>query len=113
MTGRTRLTAGPDQVGAIFAALADPTRRHVVEMLVRSDHTTQSELADELPITRQAIAKHLRALDEAGLVTASRAGRETRYALSPRALEPATSWLATVGAEWDERLARLGAAVGR
>lgn len=64
-------------------------------------------------MSRQAIAKHLRALDEAGLVQASREGRETRYALTPQALDPAAEWLAHVGADWDERLARLAKAFER
>ena len=58
-------------------------------------------------MTRQAVSKHLRALGEAGLVSVSRSGRETRYELTPQGLGEATSWLAAVGAEWDERLSRL------
>lgn len=64
-------------------------------------------------MSRQAIAKHLRALDEAGLVEARRHGRETHYALTPQALDPASEWLAHVGADWDARLGRLRRAVER
>jgi DNA-binding transcriptional ArsR family regulator len=99
-------------VGAVFGALADPTRRHVVTHLAQRGGTvTATELAQELPITRQAVAKHLSALSTAHLVTAERQGRETRYRLTPEALTDATAWMAAVGARWDERLAALQASV--
>lgn len=94
-------------VGAVFAALADPTRRHVVSLLAQQPTVTASQLADELPISRQAIAKHLAALADAGLLSATHAGRETRYRLTPRPLAEAMRWMADAGARWDERLARL------
>jgi DNA-binding transcriptional ArsR family regulator len=98
-----------DPLGSTFAALADPTRRHVVRLLSDRASVTASELARELPITRQAVAKHLRALGEAGLVEGAREGRETRYRLTPDPLSPAAAWIAEVGAEWERRLARLAA----
>ena len=64
-------------------------------------------LAGELPVSRQAVAKHLAALDRAGLVAARREGRETRYTLDPAPMGEAMAWMAGVGAQWDERLARL------
>ena len=94
-----------DAVGATFAALADPTRRHVIDML--------AELARDLPITRQAVAKHLATLADAGLVTSQRAGRETRYRLTPAPLSDAREWIDNVGAEWDARLSRLARHVKR
>lgn len=94
-------------VGAVFTALADPTRRRVVQVLSQQPSVTASALAGELPITRQAITKHLSALVEAGLITASHEGRETRYRLTPEPLTDAMQWMATAGARWDERLARL------
>ena len=93
--------------GAVFAALADPTRRAVVRALARRPTVTASALARELPVTRQAVAKHLAALAAAGLVTATRAGRETRYRLTPDPLDDAIAWMAAVGGAWDARLARL------
>ena len=96
-------------VGAVFAALADPTRRHVVTELARRESATPTALAAELPMTRQAVAKHLGTLSAAGLVEASRVGRETRYALTPDGLADAAAWMAEVGAAWDGRLARLDA----
>jgi DNA-binding transcriptional ArsR family regulator len=85
-----------DPTGRVFDALADPNRRYVVQ-----------ELAAELPVTRQAVAKHLAALNEAGLVASRREGRETRYELTPGPLASAMDWMAGVGAQWDSRLARL------
>ena len=68
---------------------------------------TASGLAEQLPITRQAIAKHLSALHGADLVTATRVGRETRYELRPQPLDAAAQWIQTVGEEWDDRLDAL------
>ena len=99
-------------VGAVFAALADPTRRHVVNLLAERSTVTASALAGELPISRQAIAKHLAALADAGLVTASHEGRETRYRLTPQPLDQAMRWMAATGASWDERLDRLARRLG-
>jgi DNA-binding transcriptional ArsR family regulator len=95
------------QVDSVFVALADPTRRRVVETLARGGTVTASGLAAELPITRQAVAKHLSALRGADLVTATRVGRETQYALRPKPLGEAAEWIQMVSAEWDDRLAAL------
>ena len=94
-------------VGAVFGALADPTRREVMRSLAERPGLTASHLAGELPITRQAVAKHLGALSSAGLVSARREGRETRYTLTPAPLVDAMEWMAAVGADWDERLELL------
>jgi DNA-binding transcriptional ArsR family regulator len=96
-------------VGAVFAALADPTRRDLVRSLAEHSGLTASLLAEDLPMTRQAVAKHLGALSSAGLVTARREGRETRYTLTPAPLAEAIGWMTDVGAEWDTRLERLAA----
>jgi DNA-binding transcriptional ArsR family regulator len=92
---------------AVFAALADPTRRHVVERLAGGGAATATSLARELPITRQAVAKHLALLRAAELVSSERAGRETRYRFEPRPLAEAAGWIARVGGEWDDRLGAL------
>ncbi len=103
-----------DAIGPVFAALADPTRRHVIETLVREGSTSVPALSAELPITRQAVAKHLAALGDAGLIErAGGAGREVRYRLRPDALAPASDWMTTTAAAWDDRLARLKRAVER
>jgi DNA-binding transcriptional ArsR family regulator len=94
-------------VDDVFAALADPTRREVLRSLSERPELTASRLAGELPITRQAVAKHLAALHKAGLVEPQRVGRETHYRLTPAPLTDAMDWMAAVGASWDRRLARL------
>jgi DNA-binding transcriptional ArsR family regulator len=94
---------------AVFGALADPTRREVLRTLARGEEVTASGFAGRLPMTRQAIAKHLAVLDRAGLVHAERVGRETRYRLAPDPLDDADRWIRETGAAWDARLARLKA----
>lgn len=96
-----------DPVGPIFSALSDPNRRYVVEALAERGEATATELASELPVTRQAVSKHLNALEDAGLVEGTRAGREVRYRLTPDSLGAAVSWIEHVGAQWDARLAAL------
>ena len=96
-----------DPTGRVFDALADANRRYVLEALAGRETATATELAAELPVTRQAVAKHLAALNEAGLVDSRREGRETRYELTPGPLGAAMGWMASVGAEWDSRLGAL------
>jgi DNA-binding transcriptional ArsR family regulator len=91
----------------VFEALADRNRRFLLEELGRRDSATATELAAELPVTRQAVTKHLSVLASAGLVERERVGRETRYRPTPEPLEDAVAWIARVGGEWDARLARL------
>ena len=91
---------------AVFAALADPTRRHLIEALAGRPASATS-LAADLPISRQAVAKHLAGLRSARLVTVKRSGREALYSLDPAPLTDAAEWIARVGAEWDRRLADL------
>lgn len=95
----------------VFAALADPTRRAVFERLSARGPASASSLARELPVSRQAIAKHLAVLDEAGLVERRSAGRAVEYRASPGALGEVASWMERVGGEWDDRLTALREAV--
>ncbi len=97
-----------DRVDAVFDALADPSRRYLVERLTELGFSTPTELAGELPMTRQAVTKHLALLEHAGLVTGTREGRKTVYRPELDALGDASRWLERVGAQWDERLAALG-----
>jgi DNA-binding transcriptional ArsR family regulator len=92
---------------SVFSALSDPSRRRLLETLAGSESASLSELAGELPVTRQAVSKHLAALGEAGLVAATRVGRETRYRLTPEPLADALDWMERIGERWDARLARL------
>lgn len=93
-----------DRVDRVFQALADPTRRNVLRRLTEHGSATPTELAAELPVTRQAVSKHLVALSDAGLVASERAGRETRYRATPAPMAEAVDWIADVGAGWDARL---------
>jgi DNA-binding transcriptional ArsR family regulator len=93
-------------VDAIFSALSDPTRRSVMRLLSEGD-ANATEISQQLPISRQAVAKHLSTLSEAGLVTSQRDGRENRYHLTPQPFRDAMSWMAEVGAGWDNRLEAL------
>jgi DNA-binding transcriptional ArsR family regulator len=93
-------------VSDVFAALADPTRRDVLERLAHGS-ATATEIAAELPVTRQAVAKHLAVLEGAGLVAGARTGRERRFSPTPAPMGEAIAWMTGVGAEWDERLDAL------
>jgi DNA-binding transcriptional ArsR family regulator len=98
--------AGFEPPEGVFGALSDANRRRMLDVLAHRD-ATATELAAELPVTRQAVAKHLATLREAGLVEGERRGRETRYRLRAEPLAEAMSWMARVGAEWDSRLGSL------
>ena len=92
---------------AVFTALADPTRRAVLEAVATDGPASATALAARFPVTRQAVAKHLAALEEAGLVTPERYGREVRWSVVPEPLEGAAQWMAAIGDRWDRRLAAL------
>ena len=100
-----------EQAGPVFAALSDATRREVIRRLAQ-DPATATELATDLPVSRQAVAKHLSALAEAGLVRAERHGREVRYQLTPEPLSTAVSWITDLDETWTDRLAALRAHLG-
>ncbi len=102
-----------DQLGLVFGALSDPTRRQMLDTLLREGSTSVPALTSELPITRQAVAKHLITLTGAGLVVREpqTTGREVHYRLSPGALEPAAAWIREADAAWTGRLARLKTAL--
>lgn len=95
---------GPDPV---FAALADPTRREVLRAVAGGRDLTATQVAADLPVSRQAVVKHLQVLAGAGLVTAERHGREQCFRVTPAPLDDALRWMVGVGAAWDDRLDRL------
>ncbi|WP_441116587.1 ArsR/SmtB family transcription factor [Nonomuraea sp. ZG12] len=101
----------PDSEGqavAVFAALTDPTRRALLEELARGGPATVTDLARRLPVSRQAVAKHLGQLAEAGLIsTGEPVGRRHPYRLEPAAIRTAQVWLARLANRWDDRLAAL------
>lgn len=96
-----------DDVDAVLSALADPTRRQVLDVIASRGEATATALAAELPVTRQAIVKHLAVLDRAGLVIGRRQGREVLYSVEPERMDELAQWLAGRAATWDARLARL------
>ena len=99
--------ADDDPASLVFSALADSTRRQVLGLLGAEGERTATALAERLPISRQAIVKHLLVLDEAGLVVGRRVGREVRYAVRPEALEATARWMAALASDWDRRLAAI------
>lgn len=96
-----------DEVDELWAAIADPTRRRLLDVLLAHGQATATTLAGEMPITRQAVAKHLAVLERAGLVEGRREGREVRYGVRPERLDAATRWMTRVASEWDGRLAAI------
>jgi DNA-binding transcriptional ArsR family regulator len=101
-----------DHAGAVFGALSDPTRRRLLAAIADRPEATATELAADLPISRQAVIKHLSALADAGLLGRERSGREVHYRVTPAPLSEAVSWMAEVGGRWDDRLAALGRQLG-
>jgi DNA-binding transcriptional ArsR family regulator len=101
------VNAAPPDIARVLAAIADPTRLRVLETIARREPASVSLIARELPVTRQAVAKHVAVLRDAGLVDAGRSGREVLYAVRPRGLEAAARWLAEMAAGWEMRLAEI------
>jgi DNA-binding transcriptional ArsR family regulator len=91
----------------VFAALSDPTRRQVLSLIGERGEASASQLARSLPVSRQAVHKHLASLAAAGLIADRREGREVLYRLTPAPMSEAMTWMASVGAQWDRRLAAL------
>jgi DNA-binding transcriptional ArsR family regulator len=92
---------------SVLVALADPTRRQLLDLLVAQGEATATTLAARLPVSRQAVVKHLAVLDAAGLVSGGRVGREVRYAVRPAALDATARWMAALAVDWDRRLANI------
>jgi DNA-binding transcriptional ArsR family regulator len=93
----------------VFAAVADPTRRYLLGRLREGGPASIARLSEGLPMTRQAVTKHLGVLEAAGLIEKRPEGREMVHALSSEPLKQVSDWLAPYEAAWDERLARLEA----
>ena len=91
----------------LWSAVGDPTRRRMLDLLLADGAGTATSLSERLPVTRQAIAKHLGVLDRVGLVHATPAGRERRYRVDEAQLARAVAQLSSVGAAWDGRLQRI------
>lgn len=91
----------------LLEAVADTSRRMVLDLVLTHGEATPTALAAELPFTRQAVAKHLAVLDRVGLVEGSRQGREVRYSIRPEHLDLAVRAMAKVAARWDARLVKI------
>ncbi|HEY2950687.1 MAG TPA: metalloregulator ArsR/SmtB family transcription factor [Micromonosporaceae bacterium] len=98
------MTTEDRRVGDVLGALADPTRRRVLDLLVARGEATATALAGRLPVSRQAVVKHLAVLEAAGLVAGERVGREVRYSVRAPALDATARWMAGLAARWDRRL---------
>jgi DNA-binding transcriptional ArsR family regulator len=96
-----------EAVDSVLVALADPTRRQLLDLLAAQGEVTATTLAEGLPVSRQAVVKHLTVLADAGLVAGSRAGREVRYSVRPAALDATARWMAALATDWDRRLATI------
>lgn len=101
------MTAPADDADRLWAALGDPTRVRLLDLLLEHGEATASTLAGALPITRQAVSKHLAVLERDGLVTTRRRGREVLYAVRVERLDQAGAALARLAARWDTRLATI------
>jgi DNA-binding transcriptional ArsR family regulator len=91
----------------LWSAIGDPTRRQMLDLLLARSAGTATSLSEELPVTRQAVAKHLTVLDRVGLVHAAQAGREKRYEIDEAQFARAVAQLNAVGNTWDARLRRI------
>jgi predicted transcriptional regulator len=91
----------------LWSAVGDPTRRRLLDLLLADGSGTATGLSERLPVTRQAIAKHLGVLDRVGLVHSAPAGRERRYQVDEAQLARAVAQLSSVGTAWDARLRRI------
>ncbi|MGD9570682.1 MAG: ArsR/SmtB family transcription factor [Thermoleophilia bacterium] len=101
-------TATPDRIDDdLWSAIGDPSRRRIVDLLLADGDGTATTLGEQLPVTRQAVAKHLAVLERVSLVHATPAGRERRYRVDEAQLARAVAQLASVGAAWDARLQRI------
>ncbi|MCK9899337.1 helix-turn-helix domain-containing protein [Frankia sp. Cpl3] len=101
----TAIAGGVDD--DLWSAIGDPTRRRLLDLLLVDGDATATSLSRQLPVTRQAVAKHLGVLDRVGLVRATPAGREKRYRVDDAQLARAVAQLASVGSAWDARLQRI------
>lgn len=97
----------------MIGALADPTRRRVLEALAAYPAASASALARELPVSRQMVLKHLAVLQECGLVSSTRVGREVLFQVQSAPLTGTADWLSSLAAQWDSRLADLKARAER
>ena len=107
MNGTTEEPGGVPDVDRVFAALAEPTRRQVLSLLAEGRPLSASALAGSLPVTRQAVVQHLAVLQQSGLVSSRKSGREVLFSVRPEALTSTASWMTKLAESWSERLQLL------
>lgn len=105
------LSRRSDATAGVFAALGDSTRLSLVLALSRGHRQSIAQLTASKPLTRQAISKHLRILESAGVISSQREGRENLFALNPAALDQLRTYVEQISEQWDSSLARLKAFV--
>ena len=93
--------------GELWVAIADPSRRRVLDLLVQRGEASASSLADQVPFTRQAVSKHLVVLEHAGLIGRRKEGREVLFRVDADRLDQATQAMTAVARRWDRRLATI------
>jgi DNA-binding transcriptional ArsR family regulator len=96
-----------EHIGMVLAALADPTRRQLLDVLVDVGRASATSLAEQLPVSRQAVVKHLQVLGNADLVVRMRVGREVLFSADTGPLDASARWLADLSSTWDRRIATL------
>lgn len=96
------MTGQPDD--ELWSAVADPSRRRVLDLIVNHGEVSASWLAGHVPFSRQAVSKHLTVLEEAGLVSRRKQGREVLYQVEAERLDQATRAMVDLAAAWDRRL---------
>jgi ArsR family transcriptional regulator, cadmium/lead-responsive transcriptional repressor len=101
------MSAAAAELDELWSAIADPTRRRMLDVLLDQGEASATVLAGDLPVTRQAVVKQLGVLTRAGLVEGRRQGKEVRYAVRPQRLVVATRSMAQVAEEWDARLSAI------
>jgi ArsR family transcriptional regulator, cadmium/lead-responsive transcriptional repressor len=99
------VTTGPDD--ELWSAIADPSRRRVLDLLVHAGEASASSLAERVPFTRQAVSKHLVVLEQAGLISRRKVGREVLYRVDADRLDQATTAMAELARQWDRRLQNI------
>jgi DNA-binding transcriptional ArsR family regulator len=101
------MPSGTVDTETLVAAVTEPTRRQILDLLLERGESTATVLADGLPISRQAVSKHLAVFTRVGLVEREKSGREMRYRLNVERLDRATQSLGELAATWDQRLTRI------
>jgi len=91
----------------LWSAIGDPSRRRVLDLLVTNGQVSASWLAGRVPFSRQAVSKHLAVLEQAGLITRHKEGREVLYRVEAARLDQATRTMAELAAQWDRRLTAI------